>query len=297
MSESYLGLDVGGTNVRLAVWPFGATGSPEVGMPTTVATAPLPAEYEAFLRLVKEMVRPYSARAVGVGLPGVAFDQQVTWLPNAPFLEGERMAADISALCDAAVFCGNDADAALLGESRFGAAREVGTALLISVGTGVGGAVLIDGRIYRGSSGSAGSFGWVNLGLEHVHHPEHGQLELVASGTALTERARELGLEPADLMSAARAGVEAAARVVCELATHLGTALATLVSVFDPEIVLLSGGLSAEFDLLAPHVEAAITRHASPSGRKVPVRAARFGPEAGAFGAVVLGREGRAAFL
>lgn len=295
MSETYLGLDVGGTNVRLAVWDD--TTSADLKLPETVATAPLPAEYEAFLRLVEEMVQPYSASAVGVGLPGVAFDQHVKWLPNAPFLEGERMAADISVLCGAPVFCGNDADAALLGESRFGAARELGTALLISVGTGVGGAVLIDGRIYRGSRGSAGSFGWMNLGLKEVHHPEHGQLELVASGTALTQRARELGLGSAALMSAARVGDEAAARVVCEVATHLGTALATLVSVFDPEIVLFSGGLSAEFDLLAPHIQALIARHASPTGRQVPVRAARFGPEAGALGAVVLGREGRAAFL
>lgn len=296
MSETYLGLDVGGTNVRLATWTERQAGALE-DVPRTVANAPLPDGYEAFIQLVEQMVRPYSAHAVGVGLPGVAFDQDVEWLPNAPFLEGGRMAADIGMLSGAPVFCSNDAHAALLGESHFGAARQAGTALLLSVGTGVGGGVLLDGRIYRGSSGSAGSFGWLNLGLEQLHHPEHGQLELVASGTALTERARELGLEPRELISAARAGDERAAGIVAEVATHLGTALATLVSIFDPELVLLSGGLSAEFDLLSTRIREVIARQASPSGRKVPVRAARFGPEAGAMGAVVLGREGRAAFL
>lgn len=295
MSESYLGLDVGGTNVRLAVWQDGgptSTGS----IPKTVASAPLPGDYEAFMELVEEMVRPFPARAVGVGLPGVAFDQHVDWLPNARYLEGEVMAADLTAVCGAPVFCANDAAAALLGEARFGAASDVSAALLLSVGTGVGGALLVNGRIYRGSSGSAGSFGWVNLGLEEFH-PDHGQLELVASGTALAQRARELGLESRTLMAAARAGEEEPARVVTDVATHLGTALATLVSIFDPEVVLLSGGVSAEFDLLAPRIRAVIARRASPSGRTVPVRAARFGPEAGAIGAVVVGHEGRSAFL
>src|SRR5690606_16710036 len=124
---------------------------------------------------------------------------------------------DVRELCGAPVFCSNDADAALLGESRFGAAQGARAALLLSVGTGVGGAVLIDGRIYRGATGSAGSFGWVNLGLNDVHHPEHGQLELVASGTALSQRAQELGWEARELMAAARSGAEAATQVVREV--------------------------------------------------------------------------------
>lgn len=296
MSESFLGLDVGGTNVRLAVWS-GDSGADTGSPPHMEAAAPLPGAYEPFIELVGEMVRPYKVRALGVGLPGVAFDQRVDWVPNAPFLVGDRMAADIGRLCDAPVFCANDAHAAMLGESRFGAARGARTALLLSVGTGVGGATLIDGRVFRGHGGSAGSFGWVNLGLENDWDPEHGQLELVASGTALTERARELGLEPNELVAAARADDERAIAVVDTIATHLGTALATLVSVFDPQIVLLSGGLSAEFDLLAPRMRTAITRHASPSVRDVDLQPAHFGPEAGALGAVVLGLEREAAFL
>lgn len=291
MSGAWLGLDVGGTNVRLAVWEGGAE------LPATVASAPLPADYAGFVALAEEMVGPHQAAAVGVGLPGVAFDQHVSWLPNVSFLEGDRLARDLGAMCAAPVFCANDAHTALLGEARFGAARGTEVALLISVGTGVGGAVLIGGRLFRGASGSAGSFGWVNLGLEDVWHPEHGQLELTASGTALAEQARGLDLTARELVAAARAGEEKAAAVIRLFARRLGTALATLVSVFDPQVVLLSGGLSAEFDLLAPGIHGAVQRHASPSGKAVAIRAASLGPEAGAAGAAVLGRAGRAAFL
>lgn len=290
MSGTYLGLDVGGTNVRLSVWDGGE-------VPRTVASRPLPPDYGAFLELVEELLAPHTAAAVGVGLPGVAFDQRVTWVPNARFLEGDQLAADVRALSSAPVFCANDAHTAMLGEARFGAARGASVALLLSVGTGVGGALLIDGRVFRGASGSAGSFGWVNLGLPDTWHPEHGQLELVASGTALAGAAAERGLSSRELVAAARSGDADAASVVGAFAEHLGVALATLVSVFDPEAVLVSGGVSAEFDLLAPGIEQAVQRYASPSGRKVPVRRAALGPQAGAIGAAVLAREGRAAFV
>lgn len=290
MSGAYLGLDVGGTNVRLAVWDGGE-------VPRAVANRPLPPDYGAFLELVEKLLAPYSAAAVGVGLPGVAFDQHVTWVPNAPFLEGGQLAADLTALSGAPVFCANDAHTALLGEAHFGAAEGARVALLLSVGTGVGGALLIDGRVFRGASGSAGSFGWVNLGLPDTWHPEHGQLELVASGTALSEAARERGLSSRELVAAARSGDADAVSVVGAFAEHLGVALATLVSVFDPQVVLVAGGVSAEFDLLAPGIDEALQRYASPSGRRVPVRPAALGPQAGAIGATVLARQGRAAFI
>lgn len=288
-APAYLGLDVGGTNVRLAVW--------NEGLPRTVATRPLPADRRSFLTLVAELVAPYRAAGLGIGLPGVAFDQHVTWVPNAPFLAGTDLIPDLAAMCRAPAFSANDAHTALLAEARFGAARDARVALLVSVGTGVGGGVLIDGRVFRGASGSAGSFGWMNLGLPDLEHPEHGQLELVGSGTALAAAARGLGLTPQGLIAAARAGQASAVAIVDELAHHLGVALGTLASVFDPEIMLVAGGLSAEFDLLAPGISAAVRRWASPSGRTVPVAQAALGPDAGAIGAAVLAKEGRTAFI
>ncbi len=287
--STYLGLDVGGTNIRLAVW--------DEREPLLVARADTPTHYEAFLKTVAELVAPYSAAGVGVGFPGVAFDQRVGWVPNVPFLAGEDVAAGLSSACGAPVFFSNDAHAALLGEARFGAARNAKVALLISLGTGVGGAALIDGRVFRGASGSAGSFGWVNMSLDDPTHPDHGQLELQASGSALAEAAGEMGLDPHSLVAAARGGDEKALDVVLAMGRRIGVGLATLVSVFDPEVVLVSGGLSAEFDLVEGVVNEALQLRASPSGRRVPIRLAKLGWQAGAVGAAVLGREGRAAFV
>jgi len=287
--STYLGLDVGGTNIRLAVW--------DEAEPKVVARADTPQDYAKFVEAIAGLVAPYAAVGVGVGFPGVAFDQHVGWVPKLPFLAGEDVAAALSAVCRAPVFFSNDAHAALLGEARFGAAKEAKVALLVSLGTGIGGGLLIDGRVFRGASGSAGSFGWVNLSLNDPTHPEHGQLELQASGSALDAAAGDLGLDTRALVAAARRGDERALGVVLGMGRRLGVGLATLVSVFDPEVVLVSGGLSTEFDLFEGAVNEALQQRASPSGRRVPVRPAALGWQAGAVGAAVLGREGRGAFV
>jgi hypothetical protein len=175
--NTYLGLDVGGTNIRLAVW--------DEAEPKVVARADTPQGFAKFVETIAGLVAPYTAVGVGVGFPGVAFDQHVGWVPKLPFLTDEDVAAELSAVCRAPVFFSNDAHAALLGEARFGAAKEAKVALLVSLGTGIGGGLLIGGRVFRGASGSAGSFGWVNMSLDDPTHPEHGQLELQASGSAL----------------------------------------------------------------------------------------------------------------
>lgn len=288
MSSTYLGLDVGGTNVRLAVWNGDA--------PVVSSRASLPPDYAGFIALVRQLAGPYEADAVGVGLPGVAFDQEVSWVPNAPFLANGRLAGDLSAALGAPVFCANDAHTALLGEARFGAAVGVSTALLISVGTGVGGGLLISGRVYRGARGSAGSLGWVHLGLDEWHE-EHGQLELVASGTALSEAAARSGRTAEQLVEAARNGEPEALEAVGLMARRLGFAVSTLVSVFDPQVVLMSGGLSAEFNLFAPELTSTVRRFASPSTRDIPIKAAALGVSAGAMGAAALAREREGAFI
>jgi len=287
--STYLGLDVGGTNIRLAVW--------DEGEPRLVARADTPQNYSSFLETVAGLVAPYAAVGIGVGFPGVAFDQHVGWVPKLPFLASKDVAAELASVFRAPVFFSNDAHAALLGEARFGAAKEAKVALLISLGTGIGGGLLIDGRVFRGASGSAGSFGWVNLRPEDPTDPDHGQLELQASGSALDTAAGKMGLNARALVAAARQSDENALQVVLGIGRRLGIGLATLVSVFDPEVVLVSGGLSAEFDLVVGVVNEALQQRASPSGRRVPIRLAALGWQAGAVGAAALGREGRGAFV
>lgn len=154
--------------------------------------------------------------------------------------------------------------------------------MLVAVGTGIGGAVMIGGRIWRGHRGSAGAWGWLPA-EGGSDDSRHGQLEQVASGSALSAQAA--ALDPAcaapELVDRARAGDEAALAELECFARRLGRGLAAIASVVDPEVVLLAGGLSSAMDVLAPALEHAIHSYGSPDGRQVPVRAAELGPEAG----------------
>jgi predicted NBD/HSP70 family sugar kinase len=109
-----------------------------------------------------------------------------------PFLDGKDLAADLSERLGADVIVSNDAQLALLGEIWCGAAQNRQSAVLISVGTGVGGAIMMGGKIIRGIHGSAGAFGWLNLDWREPSDPNHGYVERHASGSALEAIGRQL---------------------------------------------------------------------------------------------------------
>lgn len=297
--RALLGFDVGGTNVRVAV----ARG----GEPRAGGTVPLPADYRRLLgeleRLARAAAEDSAPAAIGIGLPGVVRGNTATWVPNVPFVVHEPLAEELGERLDAPVYLANDAQTALLGEARFGAARALRSAALISLGTGVGGAILVGDRVLRGAHGAAGSFGWVNVDASGIHDADHGQLELLASGRALDVAAREPSASGRRyrnafaLVEAARAGDVEAQRRVAELGRWLGAAIATLASTLDPEVVLVSGGVSEAFDVLDPAVREAIAELASPSARTIPVRVAALGSRAGVWGAVALAAEGEEAFV
>jgi predicted NBD/HSP70 family sugar kinase len=206
-------------------------------------------------------------------------------VPNLPYLDGRPLAADLAGRAGAArVELGNDAQLALLGEAREGAARGCRSAVLVTVGTGIGGAVMAGGRIVRGARGSAGAFGWLPA-AGAAATADRGAFELAASGRAL-DRLAGGGRGARDLVDAARAGEPAARAAVEAYGRVLGTGVAALASILDPEVVLVGGGLSEAMDVLAGPVAAAVAASASPNGRQVPVRAAALGPAAGAVGAV-----------
>jgi len=286
---------VGGSNVRAAVL--------DRGEPRAAGTTRLPHDYDGLLAVLVGMAREAangrSLAGVGIGLPGVVLTNTATWVPNVPFVVDVPLAADLEARLGAPVFLSNDAQVALLGEARYGAARELHSVALFSIGTGVGGALLIGDRVLRGAHGAAGSFGWVNVDAWGTHDPDHGQLELLASGRALDAAAREQGVyeDAPALVSAARAGDAEAERRLYERGHLLGTAIATVASTFDPQLVLISGGVSEAFQLLEPAVREAMASMASPTGRGIPVRVASLGSRAGAWGAVALAAEGEEAFV
>lgn len=181
-----------------------------------------------------------------------------------------------------------DANAILLGEAWRGAARGHRNAVLLTLGTGVGGALLVDGAVYRGRDGYAGELG--HLTIDPDGPPcgcgNRGCLEAFASGTALRRRT---GREGEAVFAAAEAGDADARAAVAEVGTALGIALAGLANVFNPSAVILGGGMVARAHLFWDAMLAEMRRRAfAPVTAGLEVLPARLGDDAGLLGAARL---------
>ena len=279
-----LGIDVGGTHIRAAL-QCGKTFH-------RFDTRPVPGNYRELLAQVcalRDQARRHvdQVTGIGIGLPGVVAEDGGRWIPNLPFLNGEPLAEHVQQLVGCRPRLANDAQMALLGELWMGAARGCSSAALLSLGTGIGGAYAVDAKVVRGAAGSAGSFGWLSADVDNGD-PEHGPLERLASGRALERLGAALHppQSPFELVAAARQGQPQAVAILEGLSTQLGRAAASLVSILDPQVLLVSGGLSDAFDLLEAGMRLQLQRLASPSGRRVPIRRAALDDFAGVHGAI-----------
>jgi glucokinase len=298
------GVDVGGTHIR-------AVAIDRNGAILVRAEAPTPAEDGvAALGVIEALVRGLDGQGpVGVGVPGIvrggtlASGANVTWrdLPVSVELRrrlGVRVVAE------------NDCTAGAFGEMRIGAARGMTDALYLGVGTGIGGGLIIGGRIHRGAHGAAGEVG--HTIVEPDGHPcgcgNRGCWETVASGTAITRDGRtavtrhahsliaELaGGDPAAVTGemvtrAAREGDPAARGILTEAGTRLGEGIAGLVNVLDPEVVVVGGGAAAAGELLLGPARHAYERAVQLSPPP-PLAPAALGTDAAVVGAALLALE------
>lgn len=211
------------------------------------------------------------------------------------------------------VFMDNDGNLALLAEHHAGAARDARDAVMLTLGTGIAGGILIDGELYRGSQGAGGELGhmvvWADGPDCGPGCPSRGCLEALVSGTALAAAARSVAEHSphSELGKALTAGREISGPLVTELAydgdpealalleglgAWLGVGLANVVNIFNPEVVVIGGGVIAAGDLLlAPARRVIAERALAMPARHVRVEAARFGAGAGMLGAALLARE------
>jgi glucokinase len=206
----------------------------------------------------------------------------------------------------------NDANAAALAEHRFGAGRGASHMVMLTLGTGIGGGLILDGRLYRGAVGAAAELGHITVDLDgppcQGRCPGLGHLEALASGTATDRLAREAAEERpgGDLGNAAASGA-VDARVAVELAAagpgdardllervgyYLGTGIASLVNIFNPEVVVLGGGFARAGELLFKPARRVVAERALPPARDVVrIVPALLGVEAGLIGAGLVGFE------
>jgi glucokinase len=295
----YVGVDVGGTKVLAVELAGGAedlsvVSSARVAMPGRDAAD---ADLEtAVAKVVLDVAAGRPLTAVGVSTAGLVDreGERVRFAAHLPWRDAP-VRARIAGLVGADVVLANDANCAAHAELVAGAARGASSALLVAVGTGIGGAVILDGRVVRGAHGMAGEFGHMRVVPDGLpcECGLRGCWEQYSSGRALERVMRaSIGshLDGREVEARARAGDPIALQSFGSVGTWLGVGIAGLVSAFDPAVVVVGGGVSAVGDLLlAPARRAMVGALQGTAHRDLPpLVPAHFGPEAGAVGAALM---------
>ena len=311
-----LGIDIGGTKVG------GGVIAPDGTVLATARRATPGASVsdteDAIAHVVEELAAGHDGDLVGVGVGAAGwFDRTGDTVLFSPHLawRNSTLRKDLEARLQLPLWVGNDADAAAWAEYRYGAARGADLALMITLGTGIGGGIVLDGRLRRGSHGVAGEWG-------HMRVVPDGRLcacgnrgcwEQYASGTALGQTAREVArtspaaaaglMERVDcepdritgehVARAAADGDPLALELVTDVGVWLGQGIADLAVILDPEVVVIGGGVSKLGEMvLAParhRLERALPGRGFRPGPRVVV--AELGPQAGIVGAADLVRQ------
>jgi glucokinase len=251
---------------------------------------------------------------IGFGLPALVERQTGVsrWSTHLP-LEDVPFRDLMSERLELPLEVDNDSNAALLAEHRAGAARGVRDAAMLTLGTGIGGGLIVDGRLYRGAHGFGAELGHMVVDLHgpdcQGDCPGRGCLEVLASGTAIGAAGREAGLTRPDselgrrvaagrettgsiVTELAHAGDEAAIAALAAVGERLGAGITSIVNAFNPEVVVIGGGAVAAGDLLLEPAREVVARRALPPPRdRVRIVPAHFGDESGMLGASLLALE------
>lgn len=299
-----LGIDIGGTKIagglveartgRIVHAERIATGA-EAGGQAVLARA---VDLARRLRDTAKQQGGKMPAAVGVGAGG-QIDADTGVVRSAteilPGWTGTPLRQAFAEALSLPVACDNDVNALAIGESRFGAGKGFGNTIFLALGTGVGGAIIIQGRLYRGARGAGGELGHLVLFPDgrSCTCGGRGCLEEYANGAALLRHFQEAGGDAA--WDGARIADEArresdgpAARAVARTGEMLGLGLVSLLNIFDPDRIIIGGGLSDLGDRLLDPARRVIAARALPALRPCPVVVAALGPDAGVVGAAAL---------
>jgi glucokinase len=307
-----IGVDVGGTKVSVAALRGLHTGDPLV-LPTDRTSSD--ALIGQIVSQVTTVAGGETPAAVGIGVPSVV--DFATGLArssvNVP-LQDVPLRTLLRERLGLAVFVDNDATVAALAEAHDDQGRlDVHSLVMFTVGTGVGGGIVIDGRSYRGATGAAGELGQTLVSIDAripaaTNFPQPGSLESSAAGHALDRLAREAAQEHPDsalgrvlaergavsgpdAVAAAKAGDGVAIECVATLGRRLGVGVANAINTFDPQVVAIGGGVSSAGELLVGPARAVALEYVLPGvGTATEIRIARSGPAAGVRGAALLAR-------
>ncbi len=304
MPEYSIGVDLGGTNLRAAA----ITTAGEL-IDKIAGTTNLDAGKDAVLDEIAGSIKTLAARigesdliGAGIGVPGFIDMKNgvVVGCNNLPVLEGAPVRDEIERRLGKKVFLENDANAAALGEVWIGAGRDVDSLVLLTLGTGVGGGIIHEGRVMHGFVGMAGEIGHIMVvpNGNPCGCGNHGCLEKHASATAVEGMAYMMGLGDSltsrQVFELAEGGNENAQRVFRRMGVALGIALATLINLFNFPLYLLSGGVLPAWKYFAPAMlEEAEWRSFTYRNTDTRIEQAVLGDEAGLYGAAYLPLQAR----
>jgi glucokinase len=292
-----IGVDVGGTKISAGVVDRDCTVDRRESRPTPVSSRD---DLLVGLDSVVETLLGDDVGALGFGVPS-RIDQRSgravgsVHIPLADFDFRDRMAERFGL----PVGIDNDGNAAAIAEWRFGAGRGASHIVMLTLGTGVGGGLILDGKPYRGSIGAGAELG--HMVLDYGGAPcggsctGHGHFEVFASGSAANEAAERrygAGADARRLVAEAEAGEDGAVADLAELGHRLGAGIASLVNIFNPELVIIGGGFADAGELiLGPARETLAVEALSPGRDLVRIVPAELGADAGMIGAALVGFE------
>ena len=291
-----IGVDVGGTKI------LGALIAPDGSISSRRQYDTDLSSQETLLRALDAVVETlrvgHEVAALGFGLPS-RIDQRAgraVASVNIP-LQGVDFRSRMQERHGLPVGIDNDANAATIGEWKTGAARDAQDVVMLTLGTGVGGGLILDGKPYRGATGTGAELGHIVVcrdGFECLCGG-HGHLESYASGTAADRVARDVfgaGSNARDLVERGRAGEEEAVGALADIGRWLGAGIATFVNVFEPELVVIGGGFGAAGELLLGPARKVVAQEGlAPARDTVRIVEAELGADAGVIGAGMLGFE------
>lgn len=307
-----IGIDIGGTKIAGALVNSEGVIVRESRVPTPVEDPA--ALVTAVVALINELRAGHEVIGAGIAMAGFIDAAQSSVIYGTNFgWKNFPLKSEIEAKLDIPVIIENDANAAGWAEYRYGAGRGFKHMVMLTLGTGVGGAVIVDGRMLRGGFGVAGELGHLRVVPDGIPCGcgQNGCIESYASGTALLREARELaesgkpeGARLAELQKQVgeltgkevyQALVEkdpGAVALLNQLASWLGQAIASLSAVLDPEVVVIGGGVSAAGEMLLEPIRAAYRKYAPAGGFRPELKLAiaEFVNDAGVVGAADLAR-------
>ncbi len=305
MTEKYIGIDVGGTEIKFALITKDGTILYSGSMPTQ-AQMGFQTSFNNIKKAINTILKEnnissQNINGIGIGLPGAIDNKNgiVEDMPNIPGWHNVPLAQEIKNEFGIITKLDNDANCAALGEYYFGAGKGCQHLVCITIGTGIGSGIINDGKLIRGFNNLAGEIGHIKTHIKETAIcgcQDKGCLEAIAAGSAITELAKQTSfakkyskITPKIIFEEAQQNNTEATQIYKTIGEHIGTALASVINILNPQKIIIGGGIAKAGDILFNPIKDTINKRALKKATKdIEILPAQLGNNAGVMGASLL---------